>query len=198
MSDQINDLLNKQPGLGIARRSAVLVAASGPYHPEVDREVNKVPMANVVLGGVNRSLYIVLTLAPQLGIEAAADRVLGGKPVTPEQIAARKRILLAGNAAIVVAGVLGQRLITHSRRAGRPGMEIGRLIASQVAIGGAAGMVVLGSDALFGPLARRKDEQSVATIAVSAGIWSANRRALRKAASVVTLSTTPSIYTYAS
>jgi len=197
MSDQIDELLNKQPGLGIARRSAVLVAASGPYHQDVVREVNKVPMANVVLGGVNRSLYIVLTLAPQRGIEEVANRVLGGKPVTPEQIAARKRILLAGNAAIVVAGVLGQHLITHSRRAGRPGMEVGRLIASQVAIGGAAGMVVLGSDAAFGPLARRKDEQSLATMAVSAGIWSVNRKALRKAASVVTLSTTPSIYTYA-
>ena len=59
------------------------------------------------------------------------------------------------------------------------------------------GWSILGSDAAFGPLARRKDEQSVATIAVSAGIWSVNRKALRKAASVVTLSTTPSIYTYA-
>lgn len=197
MSDQINDLLSKQPGLGIARRSAVLVAGSGPYHPEVVGEVNKVPMANVVLGGAKKSLYVVLTAAPQLAIEEVADRVLGGKPVTPEQIAARKRILMAGNAAIIVAGMLGQRLITHSRRAGRPGMEVGRIIASQVAIGGAAGMVVLGSDAAFGPLARRKDTQSVATIAVSAGIWSVNRKALRKAASVITLSTTPSIYTYA-
>ncbi len=197
MSDRINDLLKNQPGLGIARRSAVLVAASGPYHPEVARDVKKVPLANVALGGLNRSLYIALTVLPQRGIEEVADRVLGGKPVTAEQIAARKRILLAGNAAIIVAGMLGQRLITHSRRAGRPGMEIGRIIASQVAIGGAAGMVVLGSDAAFGPLARRKDEQSVATMAVSAGIWSVNRKALRKAASVVTLSTTPSIYTYA-
>jgi hypothetical protein len=197
MSDRINDLLKRQPGLGIARRSAVLVAASGPYHPEVGRKVNKVPMSNMVLGGVKNSLYIVFTVAPQRAIEEVADNVLGGKPVTPEQIAARKRILLAGNAAIIVAGMLGQRLITHSRWSGRPGMEMGRLIASQVAIGGAAGMVVLGSDSAFGPLARRKDEQSLATIAVSAGIWSVNRKALRKAASVVTLSTTPSIYTYA-
>lgn len=195
MYDRINDLLKNRPGLGIARRSAVLVAASGPYHPEVTKALNKVPLGNLILGGALSSLYVALTAVPQRAIEEVADGVLGGKPVTPEQIAARKRLLLAGNTAIIVAGVLGQRVITHSRWSG-PVMATGRVVASQVAIGGAAGIVVLGSDAVFGPLAGRKDQQSAATIAVSAGILSVNRRALRKAAAAVTVPTRPSIHSY--
>lgn len=196
MSDRMNDLLEKQPGLGLARRSAVLVAGSGPYHPEVARELDQVPASSPAFGWALRPLYTVLTMVPQAAVEGAADRALGGKPVTPEQIAARKKLLLLGNSAIIAAGVLGQRLITHSARSG-PLKEAGRVVASQVAIGGAAGIVILGSDAIFGPLARRKDQQSLATMAVSAGIWSVNRKALRKAATVVTVPTTPTIYSYA-
>jgi hypothetical protein len=70
------------------------------------------------------------------------------------------------------------------------------VLTSQVAIGAAAGAIVTGSDAVLGPLARRRDERSMATLAVTAGILAVNRRLLRKSASALTLPTKPSPYAY--
>jgi hypothetical protein len=196
MKVQINELLTKEPGLGVARRSSLLVAASGPYQPGVQRMLKQIPGANLVLSGAISSFYIALTAVPQLAIEQAADRSLGGKPVTPEQVAARRRAMIAGNAATIAAAVVAQRAMIRSPHADRSFMQAGRVLTSQVAIGAAAGAIVTGSDAVLGPLARRKDKQSLATLAVTAGILSVNRRLLRKSASVLTLPTTPSPYAY--
>jgi hypothetical protein len=195
MNDRINELLKKEPGLGIARRSSILVAASGPYQPGVQRRLKMIPGANLVLAGAISSFYIALTAVPQLAIEQAADRSLGGKPTTPEQVAARRRVLIAGNAATVAAAVVAQRAIIRSPHSG-PFMQVGRVLTSQVAIGAAAGAIVTGSDVVLGPLSRRKDKQSAATIAVTAGIMSVNRRLLKKSASALTLTTKPSPYAY--
>lgn len=195
MNDRINELLKKEPGLGVARRSSLLVAASGPY-PGVQRTLNKIPGANLVMAGAISSFYIALTAVPQLAIEQAADRSLGGRPITPEQVAARRRLMLAGNAATIAAAVVAQRAIIRSSHAGSPFMQAGRVLTSQVAIGAAAGAIVTGSDAVLGPLARRKDKKSAATIALGAGIMAVNRRLLRKSASVLTLPTRPTPYSY--
>jgi hypothetical protein len=196
MNDRINELLKKEPGLGVARRSSLLVAASGPYQPGVQRMLKQIPGANLVLAGAISSFYIALTAVPQLAIEQAADRSLGGKPVTPEQVAARRRVMIAGNAATIAAAVVAQRAIIRSPHSGSPLMQAGRVVTSQVAIGAAAGAIVTGSDAVLGPLARRKDERSMATLAVTAGILAVNRRLLRRSASALTLPTTPSPYAY--
>ncbi len=196
MKVDFNELLKKEPGLGVARRSSLLVAASGPYQPGVQRKLKQIPGANLVLSGAISSFYIALTAVPQLAIEQAADRSLGGKPITPEQVAARRRVMLAGNAATIAAAVVAQRAIIRSPAADRPFMQAGRVLTSQVAIGAAAGAIVTGSDAVLGPLARRKDKQSLATLAVTAGIMSVNRRLLRKSASALTLPTAPSPYAY--
>ena len=195
MNDRINELLKKEPSLGVARRSSLLVAASGPYQTGVQRTLNAIPGANLVLAGTISSFYIALTAVPQLAIERAADRSLGGKPTTPEQVAARRRVMLAGNAATIAAAVVAQRAIIRSPRSG-PFMEAGRVITSQVAIGAAAGAIVTASDAVLGPLARRKDKKSAATIAVTAGIMAMNRRLLKRSAAVLTLPTKPDPYTY--
>lgn len=195
MNDRINELLKNEPGLGIARRSSILVAASGPYQAGVQRRLKMIPGANLVLAGAISSFYIALTAVPQLAIEQAADRSLGGKPTTPEQVAARRRVLIAGNAATVAAAVVAQRAIIRSPHSG-PFMQVGRVLTSQVAIGAAAGAIVTGSDVVLGPLSRRKDKQSAATIAVTAGIMAVNRRLLKKSASALTLPTRPSPYAY--
>jgi hypothetical protein len=195
MNDRINELLKKEPSLGVARRSSLLVAASGPYQTGVQRTLEAIPGANLVLAGAISSFYIALTAIPQLAIEQAADRSLGGKPTTPEQVAARRRVMLAGNAATIAAAVVAQRAIIRSPHSG-PLMEAGRVLTSQVAIGAAAGAIVTGSDAVLGPLARRKDKKSAATIAVTAGIMAMNRRLLKRSAAVLTLPTKPSPYAY--
>ena len=195
MVNRINKLFEKEPGLGIARRSSLLVAASGPYQSGVTRKLDKFPVARLAFSGAISSFYIAMTAVPQIAIEQAADKSLGGRPRTPEQVAARRRILLAGNAATIAAAVVAQRALIHSPRSG-PLIEAGRVITSQVAIGAAAGAIVTGSDAVLGPLARRKDKQSPATIAVAAGIMAMNRRLLKKSASVLTLPTKPTPYAY--
>jgi hypothetical protein len=158
--------------------------------------LKQIPGANLVLAGAISSFYIALTAVPQLAIEQAADKSLGGKPITPDQVAARRRLMLAGNAATIAAAVVAQRAIIRSSHAGSPFMQAGRVLTSQVAIGAAAGVIVTGSDAVLGPLARRKDKQSAATIALGAGIMAVNRRLLRKSASALTLPTTPRPYSY--
>jgi hypothetical protein len=195
MSDRINALLEKEPGLGIARRSSILVAASGPYQSGITRTLDKFPVARMAFSGAISSFYIAMTAVPQLALEQAADRSFGGKPRTPEQVAARRKVLLAGNAATIAAAVVAQRAIIHNPRSG-PLMEAGRVITSQVAIGAAAGAIVTGSDVILGPLARRKDKRSPATIAVAAGIMGMNRRLLKKSASALTLPTKPNPYAY--
>lgn len=195
MVNRMNELLKKEPGLGIARRSSILVAASGPYQSGIQRKLNRIPLANLALTGAVSSFYVAMTAVPQLAIEQAADQSLGGKPTTPDQVAARRRVLIAGNAATMAAAVVAQRAIIHSPRSG-PLMEAGRVITSQVAIGAAAGAIVTGSDVILGPLARRKDKQSLATIAVAAGIMTMNRRLLKKSARALTLPTRPSTLSY--
>ncbi len=195
MNERLNALMKQQPGLGIARRSSILVAASGPYQPGIQRKVDRIPLANLALAGVVSSFYVAMTAVPQLAIERAADQSLGGKPTTPEQVARHRRMILAGNAATIATAVLAQRAITHSPRSG-PLMEVGRILTSQVAIGAAAGAIVTGSDAILGPIARRKDQQSPATIAVAAGIMAVNSRLLKKSARALTLTTRPTPYSY--
>lgn len=195
MNERLNALMKQQPGLGIARRSSILVAASGPYQPGIQRKVDRIPLANLALAGVVSSFYVAMTAVPQLAIERAADQSLGGKPTTPEQVTRHRRMILAGNAATIATAVLAQRAITHSPRSG-PLMEVGRILTSQVAIGAAAGAIVTGSDAILGPIARRKDQQSPATIAVAAGIMAVNSRLLKKSARALTLTTRPTPYSY--
>ena len=89
MMDRINELLKKEPGLGIARRSSLLVAASGPYQSGVQRKLDKFPVASLAFAGAISSFYVAMTAVPQLAIEQAADKSLGGRPITPEQVAAR-------------------------------------------------------------------------------------------------------------
>ena len=195
MNDRLNALMQQKPGLGIARRSSILVAASGPYESGVGRRLDRIPFGNLALAGAISSFYVAMTGVPELAIEQAADRSLGGKPTTPEAVARHRRFLLAGNAATMAAAVVAQRAITHSARTG-PLMEAGRVVTSQIAIGAAAGAIVTGSDAILGPLARRKDTRSPAGIAVAAGIMTMNRRLLKKSARALTLPTTPTPYSY--
>jgi hypothetical protein len=195
MNDRLNALMKQQPGLGIARRSSVLVAASGPYQHGLQRKLDKIPLGNLALSGVISTFYVAMTAIPELAIERAADESLGGRPTTPEQVARHRRVILAGNAATIAAAVVAQRAITHSPRSG-PLMSVGRMVTSQVAIGAAAGAIVTGSDAVLGPIARRKDKKSPATIAVAAGIMAMNSRLLKKSARVLTLPTKPSPYYY--
>lgn len=195
MNERLNALMKQQPGLGIARRSSILVAASGPYQSGIRRRVNKIPFGNLALTGVVSSFYVAMTAVPQLAIEQAADQSLGGRPTTPEQVARHRRAILAGNAATMAAAVLAQRAITHSPRSG-PLLEAGRVVTSQVAIGAAAGAIVTGSDIVLGPLARRKDKQSAATMALTAGIMAMNSKLLKRSARALTLPTKPSPYSY--
>lgn len=195
MNERLNTLMSQQPGLGIARRSSILVAASGPYQSGLGRRVDRIPLGNLALAGMVSSFHVALTAGPQLAIEQAADRSLGGKPTTPEQVARHRRVILAGNAATMAAAVVVQRAITHSRRSG-PLLEVGRVITSQVAIGAAAGAIVTGSDIVLGPLARRKDKQSAATLAVSAGIMAMNSKLLKRSARALTLPNAPTPYSY--
>ena len=160
MNDRINELLKKEPGLGVARRSSLLVAASGPYQPGVQRKLNKIPVAQPRPCGGH-----LVVLHRDDGGPAAGDRA-GRRPVPGREAghtrAGRRPPQDAARPATPRPSRRRSSPSARSPTARAPGrcMEAGRVLTSQVAIGAAAGAIVTGSDAVLGPLARRKDKKS--------------------------------------
>lgn len=181
--------------LGVAKRATLLVATSGPYNPDVTGDVDRLPRDNPALRGLRSGIYLALTATPQLVLDRVAQSSLGGPPETPEQAAKHRRAMMLGNAALIAAGVLAQRAINHSGRSG-PIAQVGRAVAGQLAIGAAAATIAAGSNSALGPLLKRSDGQSAATLAISALTLRTQSRLLSKVASVVLLPTRPSRYDY--
>jgi hypothetical protein len=195
MLEKLADAVKSERSLGIAKRAAFLVAASGLGRNDLTRKIEGVPLASAALSGSVTALNAVMTAAPQLVIESGVERSLGGPPTNSAEVGAHRRALLTANAGVIVVGVLGQRVINHSQRSGALARG-GRLAATQLAIGAAASSIVILSDAVLGPLARRRDESSPGTMAVRALTVSAQSRTLRAVAKAITLPTTPSRYAY--
>jgi hypothetical protein len=162
---------------GVKQRAAILVTISGPYHKRVAREINRVPLANVALAGTVSAFYAGMTTGPYTVVQRAVDSAMGGPPTTPERIAVQRRAILAGTMATVATGVLAQRVINQAGWGG-PVAEAGRVVGSQLAIGGAASAIVLGTDMVLGPAPGTPAARPPVSVIVVTTI--AQRRALRR------------------
>lgn len=179
-----------EPGIGIARRASVLVAVARPRPgPGVQQPSSAV--ARMALIGTRSGL----TGGPQMALEAAADQGLGGPPTSPEQVRRYRRTLLAGNAGLIAAGVLAQRMLNHSRYRG-PATELGSVLARQVTMGAAAAAIIIVSDTALGALAQRKVDSGPATTAVNIATLRGQSMVLRRVAGALTLPTQPDPFSY--
>lgn len=182
-----------------AQRAGILVAVSGATRDRAGREISKIPFGGLLFAGALTSFRVAMTTGPMKAVEQAITTARGGPAITPEEVAAQRRIMAAASAATVVAGVVTQRLLINSGRSG-PAVEVGRVLGSQLAVGGAAGAVVLGTDALMRTDGMRDATKGDATKAgAAAGILGlvilGQRRAVRGAAEHLTLRTPPSSVT---
>lgn len=181
-----------------AARAGMLVAISGPYDNRIRRRIDGVPLANLALASTITAFNVGLTTGPQRMITRAVDERMG-PAVTPDQMAARRRMVLLGNAATVAAGVLAQRALNHARWRG-PVAEAARVTAAQLAIGGVASAVVTVTDMAVGPEAGSdagaeagpdSAGRQAAPFAVAALTLSLQRRLVRRGAARVTLPQAP-------
>lgn len=195
LSQQLSAATTSAEVLSVAKRATLLVATSGPYNPDVTGDVDRLPADNPILRGLRSGIYLALTATPQLVLDRVAQSSLGGPPTTPELESQHRRAMMLGNAALITAGMLAQRAINHSGRSG-PMAHVGRAVAGQLAIGAAAATISAGSNRALGPLLKRSDGQSAATLAISAVTLRTQSRLLSKVASVILLPTRPSRYDY--
>jgi hypothetical protein len=179
--------MTKAPGVG--QRAGILVALSGPHQQRLRRRMDRVPLANMALAGTISAFTVTMTTQPYAALERAVDNAVGGPSEDPEQSAARRRALLVGTLATVATGVLTQRMINHAHLRG-PAAEAGRAVGTQLAIGGAASALVMGTDQVLGPPTSRDSDDSTSLAAVAL-VTLAQRRLLRRIARVVTLPPPP-------
>jgi len=174
----------------VGQRAGTLVAISGPYHGRLTRQLERVPLATALTAGARQAFYVGMTTEPHRAVAKVVNRATGGPPTTPEQVAARRRLMLLGNAATIVAGMAVQRAINHGMPHGHV-REAGRIVGTQLAIGGAAAAITNVTDMALGkgegsvPNRRALTSRTVAVIAL------AQRRALRRAVPLVTLPQEP-------
>jgi hypothetical protein len=128
----------------VSQRASLLVAISGPYRDRIQADLNKIPFGSLVAAGAFTSFRMAMTAAPMQAVERRLSAE--GPAVTADQVARRRRIKLASSVATVAAGVLAQRALTHSGHTG-PVVQAGRILGSQLALGGAANALVIATDA---------------------------------------------------
>ena len=178
-----------RPGQSVGRRAGTLVATSGPYPGRIERGVAGSRVRRTALGGGLATMRVAMATGPHAAVERAAEATGGGAPDTPERAAAQRRTVLAGTAATVAVGLALQRAINHSTLTG-PVAEVGRLVGSQLAIGGAATALVMGTDALRRAEERDSGERNTA-LTIGGMAVLAQSRMLRKLAPTLTLPTAP-------
>ena len=172
----------------VSRRAGLLVAISGPYSDRINANVSRLPLGGLLVAGATTSFRMAMTTGPMEAVERRLNA--HGPAIGPEEVARRRRIKVAGSLATIAAGVLAQRTLTHSGRTG-PGIEVGRTLGSQLAIGGAANALVLAADAVLrtdqaAQLSRRGQAATVGTVVVLA-----QRRILNRSAARLTLPMPP-------
>lgn len=179
-----------QPGIGIARRASVLVTMARPRPGKATKQPGSA-VGRLALVGTRSGL----TGGPQVALERAFDEGFDGPPTSAEQVKRYRKALLVGNAGLIAAGVLAQRVLNHHPNRG-PVTELGSAVARQVTIGAAAASIVVISDTILGPLAQRQADSGPATVMVNMATLRGQSKVLRKVAGLLTLPTEPDPFSY--
>lgn len=178
-----------------AQRAGILVALSGATRDRAGREISKIPLGGLLFAGALTSFRVAMTTGPMKAVEQAITSARGGPATTAQELATQRRIMAAASLATVAVGVVTQRVLINSGRSG-PAVEVGRVLGSQLAVGGAAGAVVLGTDALLRTEGMRDATKGdPSKVGAAAGIMGlvllGQRRAVKGAAEHLTLRTPP-------
>lgn len=199
-----------QPTLSDRQRAVLLMGAGGSVKlPALDR-LRGIPFARATA----RSAVAVLNATATIGPMAVAQQVLtpassrteltaagiidplnpdNDEPAitTPQQRNDQRRAGLIGSSSAVAAGVLLQRAINHGGRADTPLGGVARTLGNQLAVGGAAGMIVLATEQVLGRSGRRAVSDPRTGLLIGGLIATTQTKMLRRASSVLTLPASP-------
>lgn len=149
-----------KPGLGVPQRTGLLVMSAGRPRSRRRRPVlDRIRVDRRIKAQLTGTTGMALATAPQVALQAGTSVMLGDEQLTPQQRQLRARALLASDVALMAAGVLVQRTAIHGPDLGAVN-GVGRTLGRQLAMGGLAGAIVVGTDTLLGPGWRQRLSKS--------------------------------------
>lgn len=196
MLGALGSAVRARPGLGESQRVALLASASTGGRRRRRRGLaSRLRVDRDVRAAGGRLVTAAVVGAPQEAIGRVADAVVASRVASsadapPDREAMRRRVVLGADAALVIAGVLAQRGATHGLRPGTS-QDMVRSLGRQVAVGGLAGLLVMGTDGVLGESGRRKLEDGSSGVALAGLIAAAQAAALRMAARTVAVPAPP-------
>jgi uncharacterized membrane protein len=144
----VGHLIEARADLGVPERAGILAGATVVGRTFSRGLMPRSTADQAVITGASSALNYGLTAASQSIIEAVALKVAGRRSDTAERRMTQRGVVLVGDAAAVGLGILAQRLATQ--RTDEPiARAWGRTFSWRMAVGGAAGAIIVGSDMLL-------------------------------------------------
>lgn len=192
MLQTLGHIVSAKPGLGAAPRAGMLAAVSAPKQPRTAHGLRRLTTPHrPVLAASRSATTMALVTGPQMAISRLADRAAGGPPVTPHQIARHRQVTLAGNAALILAGMLAQRAVVYKlprNATSTAALSLGR----QLAAGGVAGAMVVATDVALGEKGRQQlDNRKSLAFTAGGAITALQSLAVRQANKLIALPPPP-------
>ena len=148
MASGVSRLLAARAGLGVPERAGILAGSTVVGRSFSRGLMPRSTSDQAVVTGSSSALNYGLTAASQSLIEAVALKVAGRGPDTAERRMAQRGVILVADTAAIGLGILAQRLLTQ-----RPDEPIarawGRTFSWRIAVGGLAGTIIVGTEALL-------------------------------------------------
>lgn len=148
MARLVHALLEARAGLGVPERAGILAASTSVGRSFSRGLMPRSTADQAVVTGVSSALNFGLTAASQSLIEAVSLKVAGGGPDSAQKRMAQLGVVLVGDVAAMAAGILAQRVL--AQRKDEPiARAWGRTFSWRIAVGGLAGAIIVGSEALL-------------------------------------------------
>lgn len=191
MLQTVGHIVQAKPGMGAAPRAGMLAAVSAPKRARTGHGLRRLMRPHrPVLSAVRSATTVAMVTGPQLAINRLADQAVGGTPTTPQQLARHRQVTLAGNAALIVAGMLAQRVVVY--KLPRNASSIAALsLGRQLATGGVAGVMVVATDVALGEKGREQLDRKSLAFTAGGAISTLQSVALRRANRLVSLPPPP-------
>jgi uncharacterized membrane protein len=149
----VRGLLAARAGLGVPERAGILAGSTVVGRSFSRGLMPRSTADQAVITGVSSALNYGLTAAAQSLIEGVALKVAGSGPETAQKRQTRQGVVLVGDVAAMGVGVLAQRVLAH-RKDEPIARAWGRTFSWRLAVGGLAGAIIVGSEALLEALDR--------------------------------------------
>lgn len=148
MGTVVGSVTRARGRLGLPERAGVLAASTSVGQSFSRGLMPRSTVDQAIITGASSTLNYGLTTTAQSLIEAVSLKVVGTRPVTAQQRLTQRGVIMVGNVAAFGLGVAAQRALAQ-RKDERIGRAWGRTFGWRIAVGAAAGSIVLGAETLL-------------------------------------------------